>query len=479
MVQKLDKNTIRWCLVGATALDFIIVLVSAIALDLQLDYGLRKTMERGNVVLVSRTFAYLTIKEYMPGLLDKVIDYVRTLSTQYKDAMDSSKADDAEEIISKLCMLKDEILTNQSLRKINDTADDNEMWNKLIENTPILAINETEPTWLTVAWLHCQCYMYRRIIEVLLVSKFHTTLDPYRQQKSDAFQSSIEAMQVLAGYLSNFKSIEDESKLYESFEVLLEYSLWSNKCDLSILVEEKEGEQVEENDKQVKSSEEQNNLKANIISNHTDEVWAYLNCMRLSNEKSIITFVLDNAGFELFSDLCLADFLLTFKFCTEVHFHVKCIPWFVSDTTAKDFFWTIEQCVNSTDKNVSNLGKKWVGYLDDNLLVIIEEKFWTSAYDYSMLEQEAPSLYSKLSKSKLIMFKGDLNYRKLVGDLNWPYTTDIKEASSGFFPAPWCTLRTLKADIVVGLDPGVSEELDRSVDTWMNSGDYGVVQCCI
>ena len=40
------------------------------------------------------------------------------------------------------------------------------------------------------------------------------------------------------------------------------------------------------------------------------------------------------SGFELFSDLVLADWLVTLSpFCSEVVFHPKLRPWFVSDVS--------------------------------------------------------------------------------------------------------------------------------------------------
>lgn len=72
--------------------------------------------------------------------------------------------------------------------------------------------------------------------------------------------------------------------------------------------------------------------------------------------------------------------------------------------------------------------------------------------------------------------KGDLNYRKLTGDLKWSHTTSLKTALRAFHPAPLCTLRGLKADVVVGLREGQAEELHQQCADWMVSGDFAVIQ---
>jgi hypothetical protein len=73
------------------------------------------------------------------------------------------------------------------------------------------------------------------------------------------------------------------------------------------------------------------------------------------------------------------------------------------------------------------------------------------------------------------MLKGDVNYRRLLGDAHWPPTTPFEQATA-YFPAPLMALRTLKAELVVGLRVDEAERRQAQDPDWLVNGRYGLVQ---
>ena len=162
------------------------------------------------------------------------------------------------------------------------------------------------------------------------------------------------------------------------------------------------------------------------------------------------------AGFELFTDLVLADFLVTYTpYVSKVvfqcvhpfsflffwfnvpryNFSPKLIPWFVSDVTPPDFKDTFSSLSNlsffsddlrseiSVD-HLQVLVARWTRYLEAgifSLSVPLETplgggqtkerqlaEFWTAASPYWCMEKEAPEAFDTLKESALVIFKGDL-----------------------------------------------------------------------
>ena len=62
-----------------------------------------------------------------------------------------------------------------------------------------------------------------------------------------------------------------------------------------------------------------------------------------------------------------------------------------------------------------------------------------------------------------------------MGDRLWPPTTPFADAA-GHFPSPVAALRTLKSEVVVGLDAAAVARLDRSGAPWRTAGTHALVQ---
>ena len=100
----------------------------------------------------------------------------------------------------------------------------------------------------------------------------------------------------------------------------------------------------------------------------------------------------------------------------------------------------------------------------------LTNKIYNHNFPFSMMKKDSPSLYSQLSEANILIFKGDLNYRKLVGDLSWSTETTFLESLQGFNPAPLVALRTLKADVCVGLEDGQAETTATIDENFMVNG---------
>ena len=190
-----------------------------------------------------------------------------------------------------------------------------------------------------------------------------------------------------------------------------------------------------------------------------------------------IDFVLDNAGFELLTDLCLADFLISKRLCSRIILYVKCFPWFVSDATKTDFNWLIEQLNQSSASPIrQQTAKRWEEHLQNGQWILQSHRFFTLPYDFAQMQRIAPELYCAMSQSKLLIFKGDLNYRKLVGDLKWSIQERFETALRGFHPTSLVILRTCKADVQVELDEKSVEQVTKLDPKWMVNGKWAVIQ---
>lgn len=422
--------------------------------------------------IYKRSFAYITIKDRLPVILTKIIDTLSRNKEDIAEKYGENAVEEIKQITGFISKLKNEIATNKTLKPLRllpDSKDnDAEQWNKyLIKRTEI---EGGTPTWFNTAWLYCECYMYRALAQEIALLKFMKNYDPFEQQKQSAFINSLSSIEVLSAYTMNLIHKVENLSIVETKEELFKFlksNLWGNKCDLSLSA----GAEVSQSSNPI---EVLKSLDKDILVNNLDFVWNLLQ-KKDSNDINIIDIILDNAGYELFTDLCLAAFLIATKLAEKIRFYVKHYPWYISDTTRNDFNWTLTYMQNSSNESIQELAN----YLKNNIWTIEEELYWTSPYDFAEMKEHDPTLYAKLSEAKLAIFKGDLNYRKLLGDINWEYTTEFKQSLRGFHPTHILSLRTVKSDVCVGLVPGIAEELFKKDENWMFTGEYGLIQTTI
>ena len=101
--------------------------------------------------------------------------------------------------------------------------------------------------------------------------------------------------------------------------------------------------------------------------------------------------------------------------------------WAIDSLLDKEFFASVSTPPSSEDSDhLVKLGSRWKDHLatgkfrlsvpTDTPLGLSQTDslggFWTTQYSYQDLPEVAPQVLSELQKAGLVVFKGDLNYRK-------------------------------------------------------------------
>ncbi|KAI0316951.1 DUF89 domain-containing protein [Amylostereum chailletii] len=449
-------------------------------------------------------FSYETVVKRWPVILTGIIDRVyrdnhdNTLDAQgdSPSANVSAKIEEGKQIIETISRTKYEMGRDRALEPI---PEDGEPMVGLY-NTELARLAENaQGTWFTAPWLFAECYLYRFIRAQFALTKHWKTYDPFSSQKQETFKASGSAIYQLATTMHELEAekealISDPDKLEVIFREMIQMCLWGNATDLSLLTH-MTPEDIQH--LQTVGKDAQQARKEFILKDDQEHVWNHIKTL----EDARVDFVLDNAGFELFTDFVFADFLVTYTpFVSRVVFHGKSIPWFVSDVTPPDFASTPAALLSPTffpstsstpspgQAHLHAMVTRWQGYLANGqfaLSVPLDSplgtggstfEFWTSPWPYWDMKIHAPALWEHLAQSGLVIFKGDLNYRKLTGDIKWPVDTPFPTAIGPLAGAfPLLSLRTNKADVAVGVSKDVANALDAKGEKWRVNGKYALV----
>lgn len=458
------------------------------------------------------SFASISARDRWPVILTGAIDDLHKAVAKESQL---EKQQEGKRITEDLAKLKYELQHDRQLTPlIDDGQPDIAGYNKELEQ-------RGNSKWFDVAWLYAECYLYRRVATLFNTSTHWKGYDVFAKQKMSTFRSSRPAvLELAARYNDLTKQLQsNDSAMSETdkeqaekrlFTEMCEICLWGNATDLSLLTN-----LSYEDIQKLQGSESRKANEEKIIVNDFPAAFACLRQAQKSagSQERRVDIVLDNAGFELFVDLILAGYLLQSGLATQIVLHPKNIPWFVSDVTPKDFGELLNVLVNAKsfyetpseddkaqgktppalaekeEQDMNGLFESWSHLYSEGKIVLRPNVFWTEGGSYWRLPHSAPALLEDLRSSELVIFKGDLNYRKLTGDAMWDPTTPFTQAIGplgAHSGVRTLALRTCKADVVVGLPKGEDERLraieggggDSGARKWAWSGKWAVVSFC-
>ena len=285
--------------------------------------------------------------------------------------------------------------------------------------------------WADVPFLWWESYFYRRLLEAV---GFFTPgpwywLDPFAYWK-DAELADAE----IAG-------VPDDRA------TLLAASLWGNQADLGFLFGAAGGLS-----------------SGGLVADRSAELWAALE----ADGPGHVGVVADNAGRELLADLVLIDHLLRTGAAATVTLHLKPRPYYVSDATTADLVACLRRLADSGDEAAA-VARRLSEAIGAGRLRPRAHEFACAPWSYHHMPDDLAEEFGGFS---LTLMKGDLNYRRLVGDRAWPPTTPFAEVTA-YFPGPVAALRTLKSDVVTGLDAVTLAGLEGD---WRTAGTHGLIQ---
>jgi len=353
-----------------------------------------------------------------------------------------------QSVIDQLAEFDDEI-TGGTVKPLTEQFIDTALWKDA------WAPHEGK-TWRELPWFFAECYFYRRVLEITGYYQpgdgHH--IDPFAPDKREALAYG------LADITSIVKFVPPDLSPEERLTLWLHRSLWGNRADLSNrnLLE------------QTRRSGDATQQRLLLI-DHTAELLERF----YSGKARKVEFVCDNAGLELISDLFLADELIAQKLVDRVVFNLKPCPFFVSDAMLEDVAVTLSVLQNSPDERISGVHARLDQAALTGKMRLTTHPFWITPYHFNDMPAD---LSHQFAETDLLILKGDVNYRRLLEDRHWPHTADLG-AIARRMPTSFVSLRTLKSEIIVGLEEGVAEAVASQDKDWLTNGERGLLHLVV
>ncbi|MGC9439455.1 damage-control phosphatase ARMT1 family protein [Streptomyces sp. WG5] len=329
-------------------------------------------------------------------------------------------------------------------------------------------------SWFDVPWLWAESYFYRRLLDTVGYFGPGTWqgVDPFRPAKLAELDAR-ETDEELAA-LDGLADLPAD----ERTRALLHGSLWGNRADLGFrLSDSAAGTGTGTQDK----------VQA-LVADDSDALWSLLPPSGTSTSRSgtsrpstsragssgpnTLCLVADNAGRELVPDLLLVSDLLDRGRIDRAVLHVKPYPYYVSDATPADVLDALRRLVAAGGAAAVHGDRLWTA-LTDGRVTVRAHPFSCAPLPYAEMPDD---LRAEFAAATVTVLKGDLNYRRLVGDRRWPPTTSFTDVTA-YFPGPVAALRTLKSDVITGLTAETEAALAAGGEQrWRTSGTHALIQ---
>lgn len=315
-----------------------------------------------------------------------------------------------------------------------------------------------------------QSFFYYKLsiaLEANAVTGNTATFDCFLDKKLANLRRSQPFLEEVAGRLPDIIMANDP---LEALETFLYVSLWGMQKDRKLICDDPD---ITGTAKKRKAfSESIRNQMIYLVKNDCNKVLQVFQEGKTS--RGDVSIILGNTGKELVADLALAYTLLTLNLCETVTFHTKQYTINEFGATSVDVYGHIEHLadpVHSSVWAVRHFGEALRTHIYTGRLKIVEDEFWCLP---TPMWKMPTHIEEYLADSRLVIVKGDNNYRRLLGDREWPYNTDLSTALD-YWPAPICALRVLESEIGCGFDERSATQAGFN-KAFMNSGKWGLIQ---
>jgi hypothetical protein len=369
------------------------------------------------------SFARKTIEELKPGIIDNLLN-------QYDYPPQIQKA---------LLDLKSEMINGQ-LKPLQEQTSDRAIWDLDVHAY-------IGKSWLNIPWILAETFFFRRFLEAVQY------FQPGPWQGRDPFQhlKNRELLTALPEFINTFQN-KSTSNDESAFQEACYQSLWGNQSDLSNL----------ESYNVILSHPEEK-----LVIDHSEQAFEFI-----SHQNGKLAYFFDNVGKELYFDLAFIDLLFQRDLAQSVTCYLKNQPFFVSDALPKDLYQAIDLMASSSDLECEHLALRIGNGLKSGRIRIEAPPFLATSRTFRRMPD---ALKREIGQHDIAILKGDVNFRKLVGDRHWDPTTAIDKAA-GYFPTSFLSLRTLKGELIVGLEKDQIHNLESNAgDNWMINGKRGMI----